>query len=272
MSNLSSASPIGPLSVGNVVNAGIRVYRSHLKRYLTLSIVAYLWLLVPIYGWAKFSSINGLISRLAFQELINQPESVEEGRLHTNARMWSFLGAGILVFLIFLGLYIALLLGWVILAAIGGMLVAAVPALSILLALLGVVAGLYVLIRFYSRLLLVEVPLAIEDNLGASSAISRSWNLTKGSIGKIQWIVIVAFLISLVVQIPTQVLSAILPTDRVNPSVAAISGLLVLIISLLSGALIMPFWQVIKAVIYYDLRVRKEGLGLQLRPPTSEDW
>jgi hypothetical protein len=28
---------------------------------------------------------------------------------------------------------------------------------------------------------------------------------------------------------------------------------------------VMPFWQSIKAVIYYDLRSRREGLGLQLR-------
>jgi hypothetical protein len=36
-------------------------------------------------------------------------------------------------------------------------------------------------------------------------------------------------------------------------------------VSILSGALIMPFWQVIKAVIYYDVRARREGFGLQLR-------
>jgi hypothetical protein len=28
---------------------------------------------------------------------------------------------------------------------------------------------------------------------------------------------------------------------------------------------ILPLWQIIKAVIYYDLRGRREGLGLQLR-------
>jgi len=31
------------------------------------------------------------------------------------------------------------------------------------------------------------------------------------------------------------------------------------------GALVLPFWQAIKAIIYYDLRSRKEGLGLQMR-------
>jgi hypothetical protein len=27
----------------------------------------------------------------------------------------------------------------------------------------------------------------------------------------------------------------------------------------------IPFWQSIKAVVYYDLRVRREGMGMNLR-------
>jgi hypothetical protein len=33
----------------------------------------------------------------------------------------------------------------------------------------------------------------------------------------------------------------------------------------ITTALIIPFWQSIKAVIYYDLRVRREGMGIDLR-------
>jgi hypothetical protein len=31
------------------------------------------------------------------------------------------------------------------------------------------------------------------------------------------------------------------------------------------GPVVIPFWQPMKAIIYYDLRSRKEGLGLQIR-------
>jgi uncharacterized membrane protein (DUF485 family) len=41
--------------------------------------------------------------------------------------------------------------------------------------------------------------------------------------------------------------------------------LLILLLSFASGALVTPFWQAMKAIIYYDLRSRKEGLGLQMR-------
>ena len=88
--NFGSSSSIQPLSIGNVVSAGVRLYRSHLKTYLKLALIAHLWALVPIYGWAKYAAISGLISRLAFGELTYQPESVEEARSHVNPRFWSF--------------------------------------------------------------------------------------------------------------------------------------------------------------------------------------
>ncbi|MEH2455538.1 hypothetical protein [Nostoc sp.] len=45
----------------------------------------------------------------------------------------------------------------------------------------------------------------------------------------------------------------------------AIVYLLILVTAFLVSAVILPFWQAIKAVIYYDLRSRREGLGLKLR-------
>jgi len=44
-----------------------------------------------------------------------------------------------------------------------------------------VIAFLIISIRIISRLLIVELPLAIENNIGATSAIGRSWELSKGS-------------------------------------------------------------------------------------------
>jgi hypothetical protein len=269
MSNPSPSNPIQPLSVGNVVSAGVRIYRSHLQRYLTMSLIAYLWLLVPIYGWAKYAEISARISRLAFQELINKPESNAEAAEQTRPRLWSFFVAGLLVSLIFIGLYIGFFIAVTILGGISGALMAFVPALGVIGILLTIVAffaGLYGFIRLISRLLVVEVPLAIEDNMDATTAISRSWNLTKGSVGRIQWIVIVSFLITLLINIPSQIVGAVLPIDpNAEPAVVTLSLLVLVVVSVLSGALIMPFWQVIKAVIYYDLRARREGFGLQLR-------
>jgi hypothetical protein len=266
MSNLSPASPIGPLSVGNVVSASVRIYRSHLKQYLTLSLIAYLWILVPVYGWAKTSAISGLISRLAYGELADQPESVADARRFTDARKWRFLGAGILLGLIFIGLYFGM-------AIVVGILFATsivVGPIGAILGIIGAIAALLVLIRIYSRLFIFEVPIALEEHVDATTALGRSWDLTKGSVGRVQWVVTIAFLITLAVQVPVrifnQVLAVALPSGDGSLTAAGfIAALLIFTIAILSAALVMPFWQVIKAVIYYDLRARREGLGLRLR-------
>jgi membrane-anchored glycerophosphoryl diester phosphodiesterase (GDPDase) len=144
----------------------------------------------------------------------------------------------------------------------------------IILGLLGLVAAIAFLIgyiRLLSRLLIVEVPLAIESNLDATSTISRSWQLTKGYVSRIQWIVFVAFLITLPISIVIQIaqsllqvaLTAVLPTD--SGIFVLLYFLLLIALTFASGSLLVPFWQAIKAIIYYDLRNRKEGMDLQIR-------
>jgi membrane-anchored glycerophosphoryl diester phosphodiesterase (GDPDase) len=270
--NLSSSGQTGPLSVGNVVSASLRIYRDHFKSYLGLALVASLWLFVPIYGWAKYSAILGLISRLAFGEVREKPETVSDARREVNPRMWSFLGAGILTFLIYIGVSLVGGIAMAILAGGAGAIFRQnSPIVAVLLVVVAVIAFLIIYIRIISRLLIVELPLAIENNIGASSAIGRSWELTKGSVGRIQWIVFVGILVSLPITIVVQILSSIVESV-LKAVLGAESGifflvyyLLILLLSFGSGALVTPFWQAMKAIIYYDLRSRKEGLGLQMR-------
>jgi hypothetical protein len=269
--NLSSSGQTGPLSVGNVVSASLRIYRDHFKSYFGLAFVAYLWLLVPIYGWAKYSATSALISRLAFGEVREKPETVSDARREVNPRMWSFFGAGILTFLIYIGVYVAGTIAIAILAggatAIFGQNYVVIAAFMVV----AVIAFLIIYIRIISRLLIVELPLAIENNIGATSAIGRSRELTKGSVGRIQWIFVVAFLISLPITIVVQILSLIVQSvltavlGAESPIFFLVYYLLILPFSFGSGALITPFWQAIKAIIYYDVCSRKEGLDLQIR-------
>ena len=270
----SSRQSSNPLSVGNVVSAALRIYRDKFKVYWKLAFIGYLWVLVPVYGWAKFSAISALISRLAYGEVIERPETVDEARRHIMPKMWSFLGAGFLVGLIVIAVMFVAIFAF---SFLGGVLAAILgqnPTAIIILILLGIVAFIAFIIgyiRLVCRLFIAELPLAMEDNVTATSTISRSLQLTKGFTGRLQWIFLVASLItlpiSLVIQIATTILQVVL--SALFSSESAIFGflyfLLVGAVSLGSGSLLIPFWQSIKAVIYYDLRSRREGLGLKLR-------
>jgi hypothetical protein len=284
--NLSSSGQTGLLSVGNVVSASLRIYRDNFKLYFGLAWVASLWLLVPIYGWAKYSAISALISRLAFGEVTEKPETVSDARREVNPRMWRFFWAGILAFLIYMGVYVTLLVALTIAMAIVVFLAAMIATLILggaaaaiwqnyviaaLVAATFIAFFLIIYIRIIFRLFIVELPLAIENKIGATSAIRRSWQLSKGSVGRILSIFIVGVLVSLPITIVVQILSTIVQSvltavlDAKSGMFFLVYYLLILPLSFGSNALVTPFWQAMKAIIYYDLRSRKEGLGLQIR-------
>ncbi|MBD2358419.1 DUF975 domain-containing protein [Tolypothrix sp. FACHB-123] len=278
--DFGSPSPMQPLSVGNVVSAGIRLYRSHLKEYYLLALKAYLWILVPVYGWAKFYALIALISRLAFGDLVDQPESVTTGERFVNTRLWQFLMTMLLMSIVGMGIFFGIAFIFVLVGALAAVVLGGIgqqtsPAAGLLVALVALVLGLaalVVIIWLLTRFYLVDVPLAVEDNVDATSTIGRSWELTQGYVWRIVLISFVAFLITVPIQILVQLLTMIvqliflpLMQQGSNWAAAVLMILLILALSFASGAAIVPFWQTIKAVIYYDLRSRREGLGLKLR-------
>ncbi|MEH1769514.1 MFS transporter [Nostoc sp.] len=277
--NFGSSGQIQPLSVGNVVSAAVRLYRSHLKTYLNLAAIAHLWVLVPVYGWAKYAAISGLISRLAFGELIYQPEGVQTASSHINPRLWSFLRVafqvGVSLALIYLGLAIvggvvAGLIGVVLAGILGSSSVIVITTLAII-----VTAGIILLglTWFYSRWIVAEVPLAVEENINGGESVARSWDLTKASVFRIQGVVLVAFIVTFpLVFVLNYIPSLFLIRLERGTAIYSIVYLISVIGSLIGGVLVMPFWQSLKAVLYLDLRSRREGLGLQLREPPLQDF
>ena len=282
-SNFNSPSSIQPLSLGNVISAGLRLFSSHLKSYLGLSFKAYLWFLVPVYGWAKGSAILGLMSRLSFGELVNQPESVKSGLNFVDGRKWQFLLMDLLKLVIYSGfgfifmvIYIIFVVAFVafIGSARGGS-IAPNYGLIIIAGLLFLVFILAILAAFMwvqARLFVTEVSIAVEENSDATSTISRSWELTKGHAWRIAIIIFVASLLTIPILSPLTIANYIiqivvvrLGNSERNVSMIALSYLISIIFNLIGAAIVEPFWRTIKATIYYDLRSRREGLGLQLR-------
>lgn len=264
-----------PLSVGNVVTTAFQLYKNRFQPYFILALKAYFWLLVPVYGWAKFCATSALISRLVYGELVDRPETIKDGTRYVNSKMWQFLVAAILLGLIVFAAYIVFAIAAGIAAVFGGLVFsqggnAALGAIAFIIAGISFIAlligFLLVLVRFY----LYELPLAIEEPMDATLTISRSWELTKGFVGRILLISFVAFLITLPLIILGQIISTLLQssiTDLITQKSIIFLPLVLLYVGFNFGlgALQLPFTQAVKAVVYYDLRTRKEGLGLNLR-------
>lgn len=300
--NPSSRQPITPLSVGNVVSTGLRLYRSHLKPYFSVAVFATLWIVLPIlliipfvflfvtqtlglsalwliiplwlviflYCFSQYLTNSALISRLSFGELIDKPETVNIGRGQLNRRNWSFLFQGIVVGILLFSFYIICgIISFIIAGILGVALTFVNPIFGTIVS---VVISVFIILLgmswFYSRLWLAEVILAVEEGSQVIPSIGRSWELTQTSAFRIQGVFLVTFLVTLPIVIITGYLPQIpLISMEEGSAIYLTVYILSLVLSLVGGAVTMPFWQAIKAVVYYDVRSRREGLGLQLR-----DW
>ncbi|GCL42464.1 DUF975 domain-containing protein [Dolichospermum planctonicum] len=285
--NFNSPNFIEPLNIFNVIGTAMGLYRCHLKKYFLIALKACVWLLVPIYGWVKFYALLALISRLSFGELVNQPESVSSGERFVNSRLWDFFVN--MIFMVAIGLCVG-----VVFKLIGGLLIGIseilisqdvtvtnriiyrlIAIVSVIISCMGI---LWIGIRFY----LVDVCLAVEDDVNGSSTINRSWELSKGNVGRIVLIFLIGFLITVPIQFIIKIIIniiitiisiiglIIMPFLRENDLIfskifSMISFLLILGIRFVGVAFILPFLQTVKAVVYYGVRSRHEGLGLQLR-------
>jgi hypothetical protein len=278
------------LSIGNVVNVSFNLYRAHLKLYSKLALTAHLWLFVPIYGWAKFYAISALISQLAFNDLSGQQESLSAVRHPINRQMWNFLVTAILVIIIsLLGMFMLLIL----FSLVGGLLIALlksilgyspVPSSGELfkdwlytgIAMPFAIAVYLSPLWFYSRFFIIDLILLIEGKISSLRAIDQSWELTKGFRNRLIGIILLSFLVTfpmliIVWQGLNLVLSFIsyniLRHYITNSSVRFTFRIIAL--TLVTGVIIMPFWQAIKAVAYYDIRCRRESFDLKLRDSLS---
>lgn len=270
--NTDFTSNAEPLSIGNVVSASVRLYRSHLKKYLKIALFAHLWILIPIYGWAKYAAISGLISRLAFGEMTNQLESIEDARSHINPLLWSFWGIYFRVSIYIFFIYLGLALGGGIVSVLLGVVLGSIlgPAGAIITGVITAVLMVIILVVgltwFYARWVIAEVPLAVEENINGAESVTRSWELSKTSAFRIQGAVIVGGIATLPIVLLFNYLPSLflLPLES-GSTVYWIVYIISLLFSLVGGIFVMPFWQCMKAVLYYDLLSRREGLGLQLR-------
>ncbi|MGH7523850.1 MAG: hypothetical protein ACREK8_06060 [Gemmatimonadales bacterium] len=107
-------------------------------------------------------------------------------------------------------------------------------------------------------LLLATPVLVLEQPITATDAMSRSWELTRGFRGK----ALLTFLIvGLLLFVPLMLVGVL----AVLATMAGISSHLAT--AVLAGLLqifVYPFGYVVFTVLYYDLRVRKEGFDLEL--------
>ncbi|MBK6489260.1 MAG: hypothetical protein IPF98_20955 [Gemmatimonadetes bacterium] len=109
-------------------------------------------------------------------------------------------------------------------------------------------------------LLLTPSALVLEDIAGGTPAMARSWELTRGFRIKIFGALLVAFFLLLIPGIALGALALGSSSDSMSAEALTVG---VLIVQSLLQILVYPYFYVLTTVLYYDLRVRKEGFDLE---------
>lgn len=291
------------LTAGNVVTVAIQLFREKSDDYITTSLQSYLWLFLTGLGaafcagigsvvgqtiglsnWAELgifallftlpmlafgrgrkTAIGGVLSQLIFNKLISRSETKEDIQKRLFPRVWRFFRGEVLFWLALVGLYfgLAFILGLILRVFFSSIRdqdfvdFFTLPEQDFSSALLTLITIIVLVLLFYlglclffsyfiARLWLFDVVIAFED-VSARDAIRRSWQLTRGQGWQSLAIVMICGLL-------------IIPPFSVSMFLSIFSIFAILFITIAA----FPIYQAIKAVIYYDLRSRNEGLTFDL--------
>lgn len=254
--------PIREMRLGELLDAAIKIYRLYWKTFLAIAS----YILVPLAFLQSFLTRSQLTG---FRETLRGIEPSEPSLTAGIASLVSILVMYLFVipFLtaafakvtadLYMGgepsvaetyrfalhrtrsiLWVSILVG---LATFGGVLLLVIPALI-----------------FYFRFVFSPVTV-VAENLRGTDAMRRSWRLAKGSFWKIFGTVFLAGLLARIIA----GLVSFIPTAAalfLGPSAWPLAALGTSI----GQVLTMPFATIVIVLLYFDMRIRKEGLDLAL--------
>jgi uncharacterized membrane protein len=256
-----------PLSTGELLDRTFSLYRSHFLLFLGIFALPHLAVLafqcvgfvfhsptpqltnVLLTGlWNLVASVFSIVVSAASQAAtvvavsqvhLDRPASVTDSFLRVKDQIWGVVGLSLLIGLV------------VILACI-----------------LLIVPGVLLAIQWS-----LAVPAKVLENRGATDAMSRSAELTKGSRGRIFviWLlfIVLGIGVGLLLRWPVEWAAgatSIFAMQRTSPG----WQIAVLVSAFIGECLVGPLATIAFSLVYYDQRVRKEAFDLQLMMTTLD--
>jgi hypothetical protein len=219
----------------------------------------------PTFSSQQFSNLSGTYTLAALGALILLPFSVGAvyravtdvalGRPATVAVVLRETLARYLPLLGLIGLVFVFVIVWIIALFIGTILLV-LPGLAVFC------AGVYLGVRWT-----LAVAAMMAEDLGPIKGLGRSWNLVRGSWWRTFGILLIVGIMQAVIGYALGFLfgliAGVVTSGDVQLAVIAVG-------STILGALVSPITTIAVVLLYFDLRVRKEGLDLdQLAQQTS---
>jgi uncharacterized RDD family membrane protein YckC len=213
-----------------------------------------------LFAVARMAAVCGLMIRTGFNTLQKKVEPNELLRQVTLSRLWSYLWAWVLFYLVLILVYgcffgvgfygvVLFLPPWQAFQAqiLDSQMRQTFVLVSIALGLLYLLGAALTGYYLAARLSFFDAVLAIENHYSAPKALIRSWNLTHGKGWSVLTIGFAAGLITLPILLLATAINLFVP-----------------FVSLMTGVVMLPLWQAVKAVNFYDLAAAKAGMSFDL--------
>jgi len=189
----------------------------------------------------------GAVYRAVTDVALGRPATIGSVLRETLARYWLLLGLIGLGILFFIVWFIAEIIGFVLLV---------LPGLAVFC------AAVYLGVRWS-----LTVAAMMAEDIGPIRGLQRSWNLVTGSWWRTLGILLIVTIMQLIITyglfILFGVIAALFATGDFQAALVQVGGTLL-------SALVSPITTIAITLLYFDLRVRKEGLDLdQLAQQTS---
>ncbi len=254
------------MTVGELLDKAFRIYRS--KFALLIGIVAVVLipesavrLLLILYLSPSFLQLSTLVSSFfqIFATLalivcvsyvyLEKPITLRDAYSIGVKRFWSVFGANFIIG-VAIGLPLVILMF--------------IPVVGSCLIFLYIPAVVFVGTKWG-----LAAPAIVTEDIGGSEGLTRSWNLTEGHFWRVFGTSFAArLLVILITTIPTVVFSYAFDMLGLQFQTIQIFNLF---IGQLAVMFAFPFSIAVTVLIYYDLRIRKEGFDLQVLAESSNE-
>jgi hypothetical protein len=207
--------------------------------------------------------LNGLLVLAVSDAVLGRKTPLGDLWSRVKGRLPAIFGIAGLVFLGALGLFLTCLLPGFLVVMSGA------KAFGVLLIVLGLLGGIFVMSLASARWSMAA-PVLLLERRRALDSLRRSWNLVKGSTWRVFGILALAQIIvgigGALLGAPFALGSEAVRTmsEDLDLTTALLSVLVSSIGEIVAGSIFFPFSAAVTALLYTDLRMRKEGLDVEL--------
>lgn len=210
-----------------------------------------------VISFVSVTLLTGLLMISVSRSVIGQQVSLAEAWQRARPLVWRLLGLTLLVML----LTLAVPAVWLTLLVLT--LVSESWGLALLVGLAGGLATVVVLVWVAVRTMLATPALILEEQR-VLAGLRRGWLLSRGSFWRLFGIylltMIIVGVVSSLILSPAQIVPLVLSLDPLGVPALAITA----IASIIASVLTTPFAAAVTALLYIDVRIRREGLDVEL--------